>query len=134
MANITLTTTREGLVNDLEYAVNKIDNNNLSCFLFINDATIIEDMTLADVTKSVESSGFALDGANWSVVYTTKGEATYSTELSFSFTGSETVYGAYLTNQAQTRLIAIGKFGASRSVELGDSIKISSINRNTDNV
>ena len=136
MASTTFTTVQDGLILLLEYSVNKIDNENLELRLFSNDATISEDTILTDLVESTNYTYVTLDPANFTVNYSlssTRAEATYGVTINMPITGSDTIYGAYLTTTSEARLVAATKFGYAREASAGDVIQFTSIVLTLDN-
>lgn len=127
MANVQLTTTRDGLIEYLKSVTNNIDNNNLYAVLFTNDVTVTENTILGDLTLSTNISIVELQGSNWNIVYNSRGEATYGVDVDFVFTGDDDIYGVCIVNGAQNTLIAAGDFTENRTVLAGDTIKFSSL-------
>lgn len=101
-----------GEVELLKRGVNKSTPDDLILKLYTNNKTPAEADVVGDYTECTATgySAKTLTGANWTVE-TTDGvsEASYS-QQTFSLTESATVYGYFITNNAETILICAEKF------------------------
>lgn len=102
-----------GEVAALKAMLNHTSMGDVKLHLYKNNVTIDEDTLIGDVTECDET-GYAavtLTGASWTVV-TGAGNITTATyaEQTFTFTEAATVYGYYVTNNAETILAWIEEF------------------------
>lgn len=103
--------------------------DNLELCLFVNDVTPADGDTEAAYTE-MSTHGYALKtltGGSWSVsTVGGKAEATYA-QQTFSFTAASpvTVYGYYIKDPADDKLIQVERLTTPQVVELtGDAIRI----------
>ena len=97
----------QGEVETLSRILNKIATGNVVLRLYTNNETPDEDSVIGDFTDAT-AAGYApitLTGATWTVA-TAAGTTTGSyPQQTFTFTGSETVYGYFITNLAVDKLL-----------------------------
>lgn len=135
MAIISATTVSSGLIDLLKTAVNFQAGSNLILKAFTSNTTISEATVLSDLTEATNYTSATLTGSNFSVTYGTgKATALYGVTTSLPFTGSNSVYGIFITNAAGTILIAAGRYLTPKSVESGDSITIDALSISLDNI
>lgn len=102
--------------------LNNATPNNVRLHLYKNNQTPAESDTTANYTEST-SAGYTqkeLLGSQWTVS-TSSGTSTATfARQTFTYTTSETLYGYYLTNQANTTVIWAERFtGAPFSIPTG---------------
>ena len=80
----------------------------LKLHLFKNDAVIDEDAVIGDLTELTEAGygAITLTAASWTVA---DGVASFA-QQTFTMTEAVDVYGAYITDNAGTGLVAVVKF------------------------
>lgn len=119
MANLNLVTVSTGLQNILTNYL----ANNLVAKCYTNSATITEATVLADLTESTNYTDQTLTGGDWTVSYTGgKGQAVYDNTFTFTFTGSDTIRGIYITDSTETILISAKDFGFDLPVVSGSEL------------
>ena len=132
MAELTMITTQEGLETILNTGIKGGADFNFKAFN--NNVTITEATVIGDLTESSVYTDYTMLNANWVISYTTQGEALYNVSFQLDFTGTDTIYGVYITNSAGTELIGASNFVAPESVENGQPIIFPSVKITLDNV
>jgi hypothetical protein len=100
----------------LQYIVNMVSPTNLVLHLYKNDPTIDDTLTMSSVTEVGAGVGYApitLIGTSWTTTSPANvGTAVYS-EVAFTFTTSQTVYGYYITSTNASTLLWIERFSGA---------------------
>ena len=98
------------------YILNLLLNQNLKLKLYSNNVTPVTTDTLASLTE-VSGGGYAeitLTFANWTVTIGPPAVGVYNSFQDFDFTGATggpgTVYGYYITNNAEDLLLWVERF------------------------
>ncbi len=111
-----LTAPTTGEVKLLHYITNMVSPTNLVLHLYSNDPTINAALTTSLITEVGAGIGYApitLVGTAWTT--TTPGglgTAVYS-EVTFTFTTAQSVYGYYVTSTSASQLLWIEKFSGA---------------------
>lgn len=101
----------------LQYMLNHTAATDVKMHLYTSNITPAEADVVGDYSPSEPSDGLytaaTLTGINW-VVATVAGTttATYAQQV-FSFSGSDSVYGYYVTNNASTSLLWAERFNVA---------------------
>lgn len=116
------TTTDLGEVLLLKYMLNHTPADDVKLHLYKNNLTPSESDTLNNYTESAATgySVIPLPGSSWTFA-TAGGTSTASfPQQTFTYTTSESVYGYYITNAAETTLIWAERFtGAPFTIPSG---------------
>ena len=111
-----LTAPTTGEVKLLHYITNMVSPTNLVLHLYSNDPTIAAALTTSTITEVGAGIGYApitLVGTAWTT--TTPGglgTAVYS-EVTFTFTTAQSVYGYYVTSTSSSQLLWIERFSGA---------------------
>lgn len=105
----------------LQYVTHKLGNADLKLHLFNNNVTPSKSDTLTTYTEST-ASGYAaitLTGSSWTVS-TTSGVTTASyPQQTFTFTGSDSIYGYFVTDGSTTTVLWAEAFTAVENIPTG---------------
>lgn len=97
----------------LQYLVNMVAPTNLVLHLYKNDVTIAQGTVYADITEVGAGIGYApitLIGTSWTTTTPgSQGTAVYS-EVTFTFTTAQSVYGYYITSTTASTLLWLERF------------------------
>jgi hypothetical protein len=99
----------------LQYIVNKLQPDDVVLRLFVNNVTIGESTVAADLTEASDPAydSIVLTGASWTITQVGGDTvATYSSQT-FNFDGEASVYGYYVTDQANGHILWGERFPAS---------------------
>ena len=100
----------------LQYMVNKTDPGDLVLKLYKTDTTLAEASLIGDFTENNEASYAeqTLAGADWStaLVSTNTATATHA-EKTFTFGAAATVYGYYVTDNAEAVVLWAERFSGA---------------------
>lgn len=111
-----LTAPTTGEVKLLHYITNMVSPTNLVLHLYSNDPTINAALTTSLITEVGAGIGYApitLVGTAWTT--TTPGglgTAVYS-EVTFTFTTAQSVYGYYVTSTSSSQLLWVERFSGA---------------------
>jgi hypothetical protein len=99
----------------IQYIINKLQPDDVVLRLFVNDVVITETTVAADLTESTDPaySSITLAGATWTISQV-GGEtvATYPDQI-FNFDDAETIYGYYISDQANGHILWGERFPAA---------------------
>lgn len=111
-----LTAPTVGEVTLLQYLVNMASPTNLVLHLYNNDPTISAATVIGNITEVPSGIGYlpiTLVGTAWTTTTPASlGTAVYS-EVTFSFTTAQSVYGYYVTSTSSTALLWLEKFSGA---------------------
>lgn len=100
----------------LQYIVNMVSPTNLVLHLYTNDATINQAATISSVTEVGGGIGYVpitMAGSSWTTTTPgSQGTAVYS-EVTFSFTTAQSVYGYYVTSTSSSTLLWLERFSGA---------------------
>lgn len=113
---MSLTAPAVGEVILLQYITNMVSPTNLVLHLYTNDPTISATTVIGNITEVGAGLGYnpiTLAGSGWTTSTPSNlGTATYS-EVVFSFTTAQSVYGYYLTSTSSTTLLWMERFSGA---------------------
>jgi hypothetical protein len=99
----------------IQYIINKLAPADIVLRLFVNDEVIDDNTVAADLTEStdVAYSSVTLVGATWTITQAGGDTvATYPDQV-FNFDDAESVYGYYVTDQANGHILWGERFAAA---------------------
>ena len=100
----------------LQYITNMVSPTHLVLHLYKNDPTLDQTTVIGGVTEVGAGVGYApitLVGTNWTTTTPGgQGTAVYS-EVTFSFTTSQSVYGYYVTSTSSSTLLWLERFSGA---------------------
>lgn len=100
----------------LQYLVNMISPTNVVLHLYNNDPTVDDSVTLSTITEVPSGVGYApitLVGTLWTTTSPGGvGTAVYS-EVTFTFTTTQNVYGYYITSTNSATMLWLERFSGA---------------------
>lgn len=105
----------EGEILLLQYMVNMVASNNAILHLYVNDYTPVEASAFANFSET-GLGGYApltLAGANWTTQLSGNTAFAIYSEQTFTFTTGISVYGYFLTNNANTKVLWAERFSGA---------------------
>lgn len=100
----------------LQYIVNLVSPTNLVLHLYTNDPTIGQSTVIGNITEVAAGVGYnpiTLAGTGWTTTTPgSQGTAVYS-EVTFTFTTAQSVYGYYVTSTSASTLLWLEKFSGA---------------------
>lgn len=96
----------------LKRALNHTAADNVKVHLFVNDVTPSDDTVLGDLTECT-ADGYAaevLTGTSFTIATNTGTTTAEYAQITFELTGTATVYGYYVTDNAGTGLLWVERF------------------------
>jgi len=112
----------EGEILLLQYIVNLVDPGDPVLHLYINDATIDEDVTRVILTEASEAgyAAITLVGTGWTTTQVGGVTTAVFSEQTFTFTTGATVFGYYVTDIVNDEILWVERFsGAPFSLPTG---------------
>lgn len=113
----------EGML--LAYMLNKTNGdykaqNNPILHLYTNDYQGVEESTKSSFTEATDGSyaSVTLTGTSWTITEGAPTEAAYA-QQDFTFAGSSTVYGYYVTDDSDSTVLWTEKFSTAASLGSG---------------